>query len=505
VTVIAVGGMQHETNTFAPSQADYRAFEQGGGWPPVQFGESLFAAVEGANIPVRGAIDALRAANHRLVPLAWAAASPSAQVTDDAFERIVGELIARLRAAGPIDGVYLDLHGAMVTDSHDDGEGEILRRVREVVGPRIPVVASLDLHANVTQAMVAHADALSIYRTYPHIDMAPTGARAASLLCGLLSTGDRPEKGFHRFDFLTGLPSQSTFIEPAKSLFALLERIERDTGAAMSFAPGFPMADFPECGMSALAYGTPSAAQRALAQFAPAVEDAEPQFRMELLDPAAAVRRAIEIGAPGRPAVLADTQDNPGAGGNGDTTGLLAELIAQRAPDAVLGLLIDAASARRAHDAGIGATLEFSLGETSGIPGRVPLAGRFTVERLGDGKFECTGPMFKGFRMTLGPMALLRSGGVRVLLASRKVQAADQEMFRHLGVEPAAQRIVALKSSVHFRADFEPIAGAVLVVRSPGPALADPADFRWSRLRPGIRLGPLGPAFAPAEADTGSA
>ena len=145
------------------------------------------------------------------------------------------------------------------------------------------------------------------------------------------------------------------------------------------------------------------------------------------------------------------------------------------------------------------ATVNFSLGGKSAIPGDAPLNGEFTVERLGDGRFTCTGPMFKGFRMTLGNMALLKSRaapGVRVVLASRKCQAADQEMFRHVGVEPRHCRVVALKSSVHFRADFEPIAKEVLVVKAPGPALADPAEFPWKKLRKGVRLHPLGPVHA---------
>ena len=203
-------------------------------------------------------------------------------------------------------------------------------------------------------------------------------------------------------------------------------------------------------------------------------------------------------GSEGAPVVLADTQDNPGAGGNGDTPGLLEALIAQRAEGAVLGLLIDPASARRAHEAGQGATIDFSLGAISGLEGHVPVRGRFRVERIGDGQFTCTGPMFRGFRMNLGPMALLRSEaapGVQVVLATRKCQAADQEMFRHLGIEPQRQRIVALKSSVHFRADFQPIAREVLVVQSPGPCLADPVDFAWTRLRPGLRMRPFGPRF----------
>jgi microcystin degradation protein MlrC len=494
---IAIGGFQHETNTFAPSKADYAAFEAGGGWPGVQYGEPIFGAVEGANIPAAGAIQALRALGHSLVGTAWAAASPSAHVTADAFERITQELVKRIKAAAPLDAVYLDLHGAMVVETYDDGEGEILRRVREAVGARVPVVASLDLHANVTRAMVEWADALVAYRTYPHVDMADTGARAARLLDQMLRTGARLAGGFHQLDFLTGIPSQCSFIEPCKTIYEELSLLEVKSGAVLSFTPGFPMADFAECGMAVLGYGfDEEEVASAVERLRGAVADSEKEFAIELHAARDAVRRARSLSAPGAPVILADTQDNPGAGGNGDTTGLLRCLIEQDARDAVLGMLIDPASAQRAHEAGLGSTVVFALGGRSRIPGDSSFKGEFTVERLGDGRFTCTGPMFKGFRMNLGPMALLRcraAPGVRVVLASRKCQAADQEMFRHLGVEPRASRIIALKSSVHFRADFEPIAKEVLVVKAPGPALADPAEFKWTKLRKGVRLRPLGP------------
>jgi microcystin degradation protein MlrC len=494
---IAIGGFQHETNTFAPSKADYAAFEAGGGWPGVQYGDSLFAAVEGTNIPAAGAIDAFRAQGHKLVGTAWAAASPSAHVTAHAFERIAGELVAGLTKALPVDGVYLDLHGAMVVETFDDGEGELLRRVREAVGPRIPIVASLDLHANVTQAMVAGADAMVAYRTYPHVDMAQTGARAAALLHQMLKRGERMTGAFLPLDYLTGLPSQCSFIEPCKGIYEYLSKLEAANDAVLSFTPGFPMADFAECGMAVFGYGQDAKKiTAAVARLREAVAASEKNFAMQLYTAHEAVQRARSLGVPGTPVVLADTQDNPGAGGNGDTTGLLKMLIEQKAPDALLGMLIDPASAERAHEAGLGSSVAFSLGGKSSVPGDSPLGGEFSVERLGDGRFTCTGPMFKGFRMTLGPMALLRSRvapGVRVVLASRKCQAADQEMFRHLGVEPRRERIVALKSSVHFRADFEPLAREVLVVKSPGPALADPSEFHWTKLRKGVRLRPLGP------------
>ncbi|MCC7327084.1 MAG: M81 family metallopeptidase [Burkholderiales bacterium] len=498
MAVIAVGGFQHETNTFAPSKADYRAFEQGGGWPALCFGDAIAPRLAGANIPATGALDALHAAAHRTPGLAWGAASPSAHVTRDAFERIVGEMTMRLSQAGTVDGVYLDLHGAMVTEHLDDGEGEILARVRRVVGPRVPVVASLDLHANVTRAMMEYADGLVAYRTYPHIDMAAAGSRAAMLLQRTLAMGRPLAKAMRPLDFLTGLSSQSTFIEPGRRLYELLEKIEAEHDTVLSFTPGFPMADFPECQMAVIGYGAdPARVQRAVDALAHAVDDAEPEFALELHTPDEAVARAMQRGEVGAPVVLADTQDNPGAGGNGDTTGLLAALLKRDPRDAVLGLLIDRASAQQAHEMGLGRSGRFTLGETSGVPGHVPLAGEFEVVRLADGTFTCTGPMFKGFRMNIGPMAVLRRGNVRVVLASKKVQAADQQMFRHVGIEPVRQRILALKSSVHFRADFQPIAREVLVVVAPGPAKADPTMFAWTRLRRGLRLKPLGPAFDP--------
>ena len=496
---IAVGGFQHETNTFAPTPADYAAFESGGGWPGICFGDAIRPAVDGANIPAGGAFAAFVAAGHQTVGLTWAAASPSDKVTADAYERIAGDMIRRLQAARPIDGVYLDLHGAMVSERFDDGEGELLRRVRAVVGDRVPIAVSLDLHANVTRQMIALADAIAIYRTYPHVDMAETGARAARLMIDMLGSGRRPAKAFHAFDYLTGIPSQCSFIEPCKSIYELIEALDRRHGVTLSFAPGFPMADFAECGMSICGYGPDEAALKlAMTELRERINAAEKEFALELYSPEDAIRRAMRTGAPGLPTVLADTQDNPGAGGNGDTTGLLAAMLAIRPADAVFGMIIDPQAAKFAHEVGLGNVTDFSIGAISGVAGIEPVRARFKVEALGDGLFTGTGPFYRNFKMHMGPMACLRSesaAGVRVVLATTKCQTADQEMFRHVGIDPKSQRIVAVKSSVHFRADFQPIAREVLVVKAPGPALADPAEFLWKNLRGGVRLRPLGDAL----------
>ena len=495
---IAIGGFQHETNTFAPLKADYLAFDKPGGWPGVTRGAGMLTAFPDMNLPIAGFIDAARAEGHELVPLAWAHAVPSAHVTEDAFERIVGAMLEALDAALPVDALYLDLHGAMVTEHLLDGEGEILARVRAVVGPGVPVVASLDLHANLTARMMEQADLLVAYRTYPHVDMAGTGARAAGLLARLLGGESFAGKAFRKLPFLIPLPAGCTMIEPAQSLYARLEDIEAEGLGSVSFNAGFGPADIWDCGPSVLAYAaSQAAAERAAESLAAEVQARESDFAMRVWAPEEAVAHAMAraTGA-GRPVVLADSQDNPGGGGSSDTVGLLAALVAGKAEDAVLAILADPEAAAAAHEAGAGARLDLKLGAKSGMPGHTPYAGTFEVERLGDGNFTCTGPFAKGLTMQLGPMALLRIGGVRVVVATRKVQAADQEIFRHLGLEPAAQKIVALKSSVHFRAHFAPISEEILVVKAPGANALDYSELAYRNLRPGVRVMPLGPESA---------
>ena len=499
---IAVGGFQHETNTFAPTKADFAAFEQADSWPALQRGEGLLSAFQGMNVPVAGFIDAASSGN-TLLPLVWCSATPSAHVTEDAFERVMAMMLEDLRQARDLDAVYLDLHGAMVTEHYDDGEGEILRRVRAAIGPRIPLVASLDLHANVTAAMVEHSDALIAYRTYPHVDMAETGARAAEHLIHLVKSGTRQAKAMRRLDYLIPLTAQCTLIEPAAQLYGLVGETEgRVTGngrvSSVSFTTGFPPVDIPECGPVIVAYGeTEQAAEEAAERIAAAGREAEPDFREKLWSARDAVAYAIGHSSPGKgPVVLADTQDNPGAGGNGDTVGILAELIAQDAQNACLAVLFDPESATRAAEAGEGATLSLSLGaKTGGAPGERPLEGEFEVMRVTNGEFLATGPFYGGSRMSLGTTVRLRKGGVQVVVASRKGQCADKEMIRHTGLDPAGLAILVVKSSVHFRADFGPMSSEVLVVESPGPNTADLAKLPFTRLRKGLRVTPMGEGF----------
>jgi microcystin degradation protein MlrC len=498
---IAVAGFHHETNTFAPTRARYEDFVAADAWPGLTRGDALFAAVQGANLPVAGFIDEARSGGHEIVPLLWCAASPSAEVEENAYEWIVGEILERLDGAGPVDAIFLDLHGAMVTTHLEDGEGELLRRLRNKFGNRLPIVASLDFHANVTDAMVDGATALVGYRTYPHIDMAETGARAMRILSHILG-GGALHVARRKFPYLIPLNWQCTLTEPAAGIFARLESQEKAGNAivSLSLTPGFPPADIRECGPMVLAYATSvEAAEAAATQLERSVSDVEGDFAGRLYAPDEAVAEAMRLSASGtKPVVIADTQDNPGAGANGDTVGMLEALVAADAQGAVFGLLCDPSAADAAHRVGAGREADFAIGARSGLRGHHPFEGRFFVEAVGDGQFTGTGPFYRGSRMQLGPMACLRIGGVRVVITSRKQQAADQAMFKHVGVDPAAQKILVLKSSVHFRADFEPIASHVLVAAAPGPNEADHRKLKYRRLRAGVRLTPAGPVHGGA-------
>jgi len=491
---IAVGGWQHETNTFAPVKADFAAFEETGGWPGLSRGQALFDAVDGVHLPITGAMETLRRHGHELVPLVWCSATPSAHVTEDAFERISEMFLADLAQALPVDGIYLDLHGAMVCEHFEDGEGEFLKRLRALVGDDLPVAVSLDLHANVTEAMVNNASVLDIFRAYPHVDMGETGARTAGHLHRLLETGERWASAFRRTDFVIPLNWGCTLVDPAKSLYDRMPGLIAEPVTAVSLACGFHLADIHEMGPAIVAYAQDQkAADEAADALLGQVNAEEAVFAGRIWDADEAVAEAVARAAGANaPVVLADTQDNPGGGGTGDSTGLLRALVEGPATGAVLGVLCDPQSAAAAHAAGIGAQLSLNLGGKSGAEGQHPYSAEYTVLALGDGRFTATGPMWLGSRMRLGPMALLEVSGVRVLVGSKAEQAADQSMFRHLGVEPAEQSIMALKSSVHFRNDFQDIADSILVVAAPGPVYADPGRLDFRNMRSGVRLVPRG-------------
>ena len=496
---ILIAGYQHETNTFAPSLADWAAFTRGDSFPAFVRGQAMQEALTGINIPVAGFIDAAKRHGWTLLPSCWAGAIPSSYVTRDAFERIAGAICDDVRAAraGGLDAIYLDLHGAAVAEAADDSEGELLARLRAIVGPALPIVASLDLHANVTQRMLREADALVSYRTYPHVDMADTGALAAELLARRFKAGQREVMHSRRLPFLIPLNAQSTWLEPAKSLYDQLIALDREHGAVLSFCMGFPASDFEEC--APMVWGHGALAERAVERLYARVSEPGP-WQLGILSAREAVTQALRLAdVHAKPVVIADTQDNPGAGGDSNTTGLLHALLAQgagqRFPGQVaLGLMFDAAAGRAALEAGVGTELDLTLGTSvptfTGQPSDAPLRGRFKVRAVSDGVCTLKGPMMTGLTVRLGPSACLEIDGIRIAVVSGKKQLLDRELLRMVGIHAEQMRIIVVKSSNHFRADFQPIASQVLVAKAAGPMAADPADLPWKKLPASIRRRP---------------
>lgn len=495
---IVFAGFEHETNTFAPSKADWKAFELGGGWPGMVSGQAIFDALRGANIPAAGFIKAAQQHGHTLIPTTWCAASPSAQVTRDAYDRISALILEQIERVLPADAIYLDLHGAMVSENHDDGEGELIAQVRKRVGKNTPIVVTLDLHANMTQRMLREADALVAFRTYPHVDMADTGKRAFDYLQKIFDGQPPQHLAFRRLPFLIPICWQSTFIEPARTLYQKLEHLESSMNlASMSFCMGFPAADFPDCVGMIWAYGnSESIAQQAVQQLYEATVRVENQFNGTLYEPDQAVLKAMALAENAhKPVIVADAQDNPGAGSDSDTTGLLRALIRNKAAKAAIGLIVDAESAALAHKAGVGNTVTLRLGGKSSVPGDSPLEADFVVESLSDGRFLAKGPYYNGFNMALGPSACLSIAGIKIVVTTDKAQMADQEMFRFVGIDPRKQKILVVKSATHFRADFTPIAEAILIAVAPGSMKMDPSLLPWKHLPDDLRLLPGGLTF----------
>jgi microcystin degradation protein MlrC len=297
-----------------------------------------------------------------------------------------------------------------------------------------------------------------------------------------------------KLPFLIPLNDQCTMVEPSKGVVAHSKVAEGEL-VNLSYLAGFPPSDLYWCGPAVIAHAwCQAAADKSADALARYIALREPEFAVPMVSPEDGVREAIAIArTAARPVVLCDTQDNPGCGAAADTTGVLEKLLTLGADGAVVGYLCDAQAAMAAHKAGEGADIAVALGGRSGSEGVRPLEGTFRVVRLGDGRMRTTGRVSGDRDIDLGPMALLGIGGVSVAVTSRRMQAHDQAPFQHLGIEPKLQKILALKSTCHFRAEFEPMAEKVIVVVAPGGYIADPAQYPYRRLRPGVRLRPLGP------------
>jgi len=454
----------HESNTFSIRQTDLAAFRT----RLFLHGAAAIAQRADANTDIAGFMDVALAHGWQTRHALSASASPAGPVTRAAFDEIADCIVAAA-LAGPLDGILLGLHGAMVVEDHPDGEGLLLERLRAVVGPDLPIAVTLDPHANVTARMCDLSQIVLSYCTYPHVDMRDTARRAAGLLHRAMIGEIAPRTLRVTCPMLEEANSGRTDQGPMIARHVLARAHEATAGAlAVSINAGFGNADIPEVGPTVLVTHIGDAGPHlALAtRLADDIWSRRHEVLNRYLIPAEAAAEALAHSDPG-PLVIADYADNPGAGGYGDAPGLLSALLEAGVTGACFGPMVDPEAAALLHTQTVGAEITLYLGgKTDPRFGGRPIMLTGTVLLLSDGCYIGDGPMIGGLPATWGPTAVLRVGGIDVLVVTNPGQMLDLQQFRAFGIDPASLRVVALKSQQHFRAAFAPIAARVIVCDS---------------------------------------
>lgn len=477
-------GIFHETNTFASTPTTLDDYVRDSGGDPTFPAEAIRSKYRGTATIHGGYLDAAEKHGIELEPVFLAQATPGGTVQQQCYETLKSTLLQRLENAIPADGILLDLHGAMVTDDLEDAEGDLAQAVRELVGPEVPVVMTLDLHANITRRMCDHSTVVIGFDTYPHCDMYERGVEAVELIRRTIAGEIRPTMEYVQLPLVTMPPMQCTLREPMQSLLQRLHELESRPGVlTATLSCGFPFADIVDAGTSIIVVtdNDKDLAQRLAAEFSKAVWDRRDDFTPKLTTPADAIQFAREHAD--APTILADGSDNPGGGAPCDGTVILQALLDAKMTDAVIGVLADPETVAQAHQAGVGAVIDARIGgKTDDLHGP-PVHTKAYVRILGDGVFTFQGPMGRGVRGELGRMAVLVVDGVEVVVAERRNQLRDLEMLRCVGIEPSRRRFIAVKSAVHFRADFNSLTSYIFDADTPGVHRPDFSCYEFKRLR----------------------
>ena len=475
--------ISHETNTFSILPTTLSLYKA----RRYYRGEEIAQALSGTKTEMGAHLDAAKKYGWELVQPIAAAATPGGKTPAKDWAHLSGAVLEACQER-PFDGVLLSLHGAMVTEDQDDAEGNLLRRLREKLGPEVPIAISLDIHANVSNAMARLAHIVIAYRTYPHIDQYERGMEAADLLQRAMNGEIRPRSLVWRGPVLEGLDYGRTQGGPMSRILTRAEQLrQKNPGLlAITICAGFVWADIPDAGPSVTitAHGDPSRFKGAAEELLKDVWETRREITVPLYSLQEAMTEAGKESGEGRPLILADFTDNPGSGGYGDSVRLLEAMIHAQLDNAAFGCVPDPAAAQKCITAGVGQEVEITLGakidpKTYGPSLRV----RGTVEHVSDGKFIAQGPMSKGVQLCMGPTAVLRCGGVRVLVTTHNIQVYDLQVFFSQKIDPRACSVVAVKSWHHFRAAFEPISRKVMLVDSGGLASRDLKRFTYHKIR----------------------
>jgi microcystin degradation protein MlrC len=435
-------------------------------------------------------IDLAEQAGARYTVAVAASAWPSGPVDDDAFEYIAARICGSV--AQGCDGVLLDLHGAMVTRRYDDGEGELLRRIRRVA-PDVPIGVALDMHTNLYDAMGQHASAIAGYQTYPHVDMYETGLRAGRALLAQLAGTARPTMAWGRRPMLPHVMRQGTDDAPNRELQARCRDIEARGALSASVFVGFPNANIEFAGLSAVVVTDADAtlARRWCDELLDLAWVARAEFVYEALPLAASIARAQALAAAkptgSGPVVLLDHSDNCASGGTMDTMTVLGAILDAGLDDVAAFAIFDPAAVQKMSAAGVGATVTLALGGKLDMPA-IGLRGEprlvsGTVRLLCDGGFRNLGPMSRGEFNSMGPSAVLDTGKVQIVVISNHVEPHDLAAFTAVGIAPQTKRFLMLKSRVHWRAGLRPLAHAVVECAGTGVCTSDYALLGLDKVR----------------------
>ncbi|MBI3865088.1 MAG: M81 family metallopeptidase [Planctomycetia bacterium] len=463
---IAIGGISHETSTFAKTRTTVADFEDGFG---LYRGEEIIERFRGANICTGGFIDGAAKHGFELAPLLWGFAYPSGLINAADYAALKGEFLDRLRQAqgqpGGVDGVLLDLHGAMVAEGVDDADGDLIAAVREVVGPKCPIVVTFDLHGNHSERRIAAADACVNFDTYPHVDMAERGREAADLNVGTLRGSIRPVTALRRIPLFWGVERQITAHPPMDEVLEFVHAIEQRPGVlSVSVATGFPWADIPNMGPSviAVADGNRALASSIAGEVADWIWERRETWRHGIQSVSDALRDGEAAGK--HPIILADHADNTGGGAPGDSTEILQTFLDRKLRDAVILYIVDSEVVEQAHAAGIGGRLNTLVGGKSDPVQGPPVRMQAVVRALSNGDFTYDGPMYAGLTGNMGRSAWLEQDGVHVVVVTAHEQPLGPAFARTLGIHCESLKYIAVKSAVHFRSGFERFAGNIFNV-----------------------------------------
>ena len=483
---VLLAQFMHETNTFSKLPTtldDYRR----------RFlveGEAIVPKFKGTKNEMGGYIDAAAKYGWEPVYAVAANATPSGTLTKETWETIRDIILDTAKKAGKLDGICLSLHGAMVTETEDDAEGALLEALRKIVGPDVPIAATLDLHANATIRMANNANALVSYRTYPHIDGYERSVQAAALVHEAMAGRKKPRSLLVQPAMLEGADhGRTTQPGQMRDLLAKADAYETEPGInVVSIQVGFTWSDIPYTGPSIAVSHEPGAEARAKAIALALIDDIwkrrDETLATTAYDSIANGIAAAKAGAGKKgPLVIADGTDNPGGGGYNDTTPVLQALLDARIENVAYGTIFDPKAVQQAMKAGVGAEIDVELGGHTDESMGKPIKTKAVVKMLSDGTFKNDGPMNAGVETQMGATAVLRIGGIDVVTISSRVQTIDLQVFLSQGIDRTTKSVLVVKSVQHFRAAYGPIAREIVLVDSGGICSPDISRLKFKKLR----------------------